>query len=59
MNTQGDKIKLLSYRACILFCEEYLDKKAVCKCECEVRRNIVFEHIKEHLECPKSERGEG
>ena len=34
-----------------------IEKKAVCKCECEVRRNTVFEHSKEHAERPKSERG--
>ena len=44
---------------CQVFERQMKDKKAVCKSECEVRRNIVFEHIKEHLERPKSEKGEG
>ena len=34
---------------CQVFERRMKDKKAVCKCECEVWRNIVFEHIKEHL----------
>ena len=43
-----------------LFQEDYSSHKQgehVCKCECEVRRNTVFEHSKEHPERPKSERG--
>ena len=27
----------------------YIEKKAVCKCECEVRRNTVLEHLKNNL----------
>ena len=44
-------------KKCQVFERRMKDKKAVCKCKCEVGRNIVFEYIKEHLERPKSERG--
>ena len=42
---------------CQVFERRKKEKKSVCQCECEGRRNIVFEHSKEHPERPKSERG--
>ena len=55
---------LLSFLDVNLLCEkcqvfelQMKEKKTVRKFECEVRRNTVFQHLKEHLERLKVKRG--
>ena len=44
---------------CQVFDPQIKEESTVFKCECEAQRNIVFEHIKEHFEYFKRERGKG